>query len=232
MLAAVNQYRSALHGETFGYWRTLYENLITSRIVSQLSEQDPELPGRFVYYTLENYRHLNSLIGELDPWYADHKTEVDLYWEKAIDSVREFRRRKAQGDYAWAYPLITTKKGEPKVRPTFGDLIQLVDKDSICSKVYYRTTSAQGHGQLLWLPPITRPASSMSVSYDPYSTGDIARVLELTLPIYREIVSNAGSLGEGEFHRCMMKVASSAFVDVEGSVQAVKSKVPPSIGGQ
>ena len=47
LLAAVNQYRSALTDETFGYWRTLYENLIKSRFVLQFSEEDLELASRF-----------------------------------------------------------------------------------------------------------------------------------------------------------------------------------------
>ena len=170
LLAAVNQYRSALTDETFGYWRTLYENLIKSRFVLQFSEEDLELASRFVYYTLDGYRRLNALIGEFDPLYANRKTEVDRYWEDAIDGVRVYRQEKAEGDYAWAYPLVRNKQGVPKLRPTLRDLIELVDKDSIFSKVYYRTSSAQEHGQLLWSPPVTSVVGSGTATTGPNST--------------------------------------------------------------
>ena len=231
LLAAVNQYRSALTDETFGYWRTLYENLIKSRFVLQFSEEDLELASRFVYYTLDGYRRLNALIGEFDPLYANRKTEVDRYWEDAIDGVRVYRQEKAEGDYAWAYPLVRNKQGMPKLRPTLRDLIELVDKDSIFSKVYYRTSSAQEHGQLLWSPPVTSVVGVMSISYDPFSTGNIARMLELTLPVYREIVSNAGSSCKDPVHRCLMAILDLAFDEVETSVKVVKSRVPVSLGG-
>ena len=54
LLAAVNQYRSALTDETFGYWRTLYENLIKSRLLLRYSQMDEELAGRFVYTLWNN----------------------------------------------------------------------------------------------------------------------------------------------------------------------------------
>ena len=231
LLADVNQYRSALTDETFGYWRTLYENLIKSRFVLQFSEEDLELASRFVYYTLDGYRRPNALIGEFDPLYANRQTEVDRYWEDAIDGVRVYRQEKAEGDYAWAYPLVRNKQGMPKLRPTLRDLIELVDKDSIFSKVYYRRSSAQEHGQLLWSPPVTSVVGVMSISYDPFSTGNIARMLELTLPVYREIVSNAGSSCKDPVHRCLMAILDLAFDEVETSVKVVKSRVPVSLGG-
>ena len=231
LLAAVNQYRSALTDETFGYWRTLYENLIKSRFLLQYSQEDQELAGRFVYHTLEKYRQLNSLIGKFDPSYADRKTDVDRYWEDAIDCVRVHRREEAKGQYAWAYPLVPRKDGLPNVQPSLRDLIDLVDKGSLFAEVYYRTSSAQEHGQLLWSPPITSVVGVMSISYDPFSTGSIARMLELTLPIYREIVCNAGSWCEDSVHRSLMAIVDLAFSEVDRSVQAVKSSVPASLGG-
>ena len=231
LLAAVNQYRSALTNETFGYWRTLYENLIKSRFVLQFSEEDPELADRFVYYTLEEYRRINSLIAEFYPLSADRKAEVDRYWENAIDGVRVHRQEGAKGDYAWAYPLVRNRNGMPNRQPRLSDLMNLVDANSIAAKVYYRTSSSQGHGQLLWSPPVTSVVGVMSISYDPFSTGNIARMLELTLPVYREIVANAGLSCEDPVHRCLMAIADSACEEVERSAQVVKSRVPASLGG-
>ena len=226
LLAAVNQYRSALTGETFGYWRTLYENLVKSRFVLKFSEQDPELPGRFMYHALEEYRRLNSLIRKFDSSYAEHKAEVDLYWKNAIDGFRGYHKPGAKGQYAWAYPLVKGKREKPNPQPTLRHLMDMVDKGSPYADVYYSTSSAQEHGQLLWSPTVTSVVRVMSVSYDPYSTGDIARMLELTLPVYREIISNAGLSREDMIHRCLMEIANLAFDELEGSVQAVKATVP------
>ena len=225
LLAALNQYRSALTNETFGYWRTLYENLIKSRFLLKYSH-DQELAGRFVYHTLQKYRQLNSLIGKFDPSYADWKTDVDRYWEDAIDGVRVHRRKEAKGEYAWAYPLVRRKDGLPNVQPSLRDLINLVDEGSLFAEVYYRTSSAQEHGQLLWSPPVTSVIGVMSISYDPFSTGNVARMLEMTLPVYREIVCNAGALSEDSVHRSLMAIVDLAFREVDRSVQAVKSSVP------
>ena len=231
LLAAVNQYRSALTDETFGYWRTLYENLIKSRLLLRYSQMDEELAGRFVYHTLEQYQHLNSLVGRFGTSDADRRPEVDRYWEGAIDRVRVYRREKAKGQYAWAYPLVLRKNGTPKVQPSLRDLIDLVDKGSLYAEVYYRTSSAQEHGQLLWSPPVTSVVSGISHSYDPYSTGNIGRMLELTLPVYHEIVGNAGVSSQDSVHRCLLEIIELAFGEIDRSVLAVMARVPAYLGG-
>ncbi len=55
LFATVNQLRSALTQDTFGYWRTLYETLVKSRFIFRFTEKDTELPGRFLYYTNSSY---------------------------------------------------------------------------------------------------------------------------------------------------------------------------------
>ena len=231
LLAAVNQYRAGLAGETFGYWRTLYENLIKSRFLMRFGQQDLELAGRFMHHTLRKYRDFNSLMAEFYPLSSETKAEADSYWENAVNSVEAYHRKEAKGDYAWAYPLVKGKGGKPNPQPTFRHLVDMVDPGSIYAEVYYRTSSAQEHGQLLWSHPITAVVNSMSIGYDPYSTGDVVRMLELTLPVYRETVSNAGASLGNPVYRCLMETAELGFEEVERSVAVFKSQVGVSLGG-
>ena len=55
VFATVNQLRSALTQDTFGYWRTLYETLVKSRFIIGFVSQDVDLPGRYLYSTNSSY---------------------------------------------------------------------------------------------------------------------------------------------------------------------------------
>ena len=70
LFAVVNQLRSGLWQDAFGFLRTLHETLVKSRFLRKRTEEDSDLPGRFFYYTNATYLRLYREFASI---YDDHR---------------------------------------------------------------------------------------------------------------------------------------------------------------
>ena len=221
LFATVNQLRAGLASETFVYWRTLYEILIKSRFMLRFSEEDADLPGRFMYYTNSAYlKFYLKFTLEDDP----HAQDND--WKQAERKYKaHYGKQVGKGDYGWAYPLIEKRDGMPERRPTFRQIMDKVDKGSEFSERYYRVSTAKSHGQFLWSPLMVR-SEGRGTHIDPFSVGDIALIMELMMPLFEEILENtAESCGKPE-HSVVMGIVKAAIADINNSVAEIKASDP------
>ncbi len=226
LFATVNQLRAGLASETFVYWRTLYEILIKSRFMLRFSEEDADLPGRFMYYTNSAYlKFYLKFTLEDDP----HAQDND--WKQAEKKYKaHYGKQVGKGDYGWAYPLIEKRDGMLERRPTFRQIMDKVDKGSEFSERYYRVSTAKSHGQFVWNPLMVRP-EGRGTYIDPFSVGDIALIMELMMPLFEEILENtAESCGKPE-HGVVMGIVKAAIADINNSVAEIKASKPEMHGG-
>jgi hypothetical protein len=221
LFATVNQLRAGLASETVVYWRTLYEILIKSRFMLRSSEEDADLPGRFMYYTNSAYlKFYLKFTLEDDP----HAQDND--WKQAERKYKaHYGKQVGKGDYGWAYPLIEKRDGMPERRPTFRQIMDKVDKGSEFSERYYRVSTAKSHGQFVWNPLMVRP-EGRGTHIDPFSVGNIALVMDLMMPLFEEILENtAESCGKPE-HSVVMGIVKAAIADINNSVAEIKASDP------
>ena len=170
--ATVNQLRSALSEDTFGYLRTLHETLIKSRFLKEHAESDPDLPGRFSYYTNTTYLDFYRRFAPEDDEHAS-----DNMWTQAERFYEGRFQKQGKGDYGWAYPLVKSRIGKPILKPTFKHLMDAVDAHSPFSQVYYDVSTSKTHGQFIWSPLMVRP-EGRGTHLDAFNVGHTGLVLD------------------------------------------------------
>ena len=226
VFATVNQLRSALTQDTFGYWRTLYETLIKSRFILRFTEQDTELPGRFLYSTNSRYLQFYTRLAP-----TDDKHAADNMWSEAEKQyAHRYRQKMGKGEYGWAYPLIENKKGQPIEKPSFGQLIDAVDKGSKFSDIYYDVATAKSHGRFVWSPLMVRP-EGRGTHVDAFSVGGIALVLELMMPLFEEVLENTTPSCSTPEHGVVMDIVKAIISDIRDSIATIKASDPDTHGG-
>ena len=217
----VNQLRSALTQDTFGYWRTLYETLVKSRFIKRYSLQDVDLPGRFLYYNNSSYLQFYRMFAPADDIHASSNM-----W---IKSERQFENRfpdkTGKGDYGWVYPILKSKKNIPIKKPTFRLLINCVDKDSTFSEIYYQVATSKTHGRFIWNPLMVRP-EGRGVTFDPFSVGEIGLVLDLTMPVFEETLENTAQTCTTPEHGIVRDIVRDLFKNLSDSVAEIKASDP------
>ena len=220
LFAIVSQLRSALADDTFVYLRTLHETLVKSRFLNKYTEQDPDLPGRFIYYTNKSYKKFYERFAELygENYAKDMWIETEKYYQDKI-------KPEAKGDYAWAYPLIEEENGEPKKRPTFGDLRNAVDNESTFSAFYYDVAAEKIHGKFIWTPLMVRP-QAREFRFDPFSDENTGLVLDLMLPMYEEVIENTASTCVTSSHALIMAVVKVVLEDIRNATRAAIASNP------
>ncbi len=226
LFATVNQLRAGLAEETFVYWRTLYETLIKSRFMLQFSKKDADLPGRFMYYTDSAYSEFYSMFAPKNDPHAQ-----DNPWIEAERRFKTRYEREGKGDYKWVYPLIKKRDGMPDRRPTFRQMMDIVDKGSRFSEIYYNVSTAKSHGQFVWNPLMVHPIKARSTHIDPFSTGNIALVMELMMPLFEEILENTTESCSKLEHSVVMGIVKAAIADINNSIAEIKASDPGMHGG-
>lgn len=225
LFATVNQLRTGLASETFVYWRTLYETLVKSRFIVKFSEEDADLPGRFMYYTNSAYLKFYSMFAPEDDPHAQNNM-----WVETERQYEERYKKHGKGDYGWAYPLIKKKDGTPVFRPTLRQIIDKVDKGSKFSRIYYDVSTAKSHGQFVWSPLMIRP-EGRGTHIDSFSLGHIGLAIDLMMPPFEEILEKTvESCGKTE-HSVVMGIVKAVIADINNSVAEIKSSNPEMHGG-
>lgn len=220
VFATVNQLRSGLSSDTFGYLRTLYETLVKSRFLKEYADSEPDLPGKLAYYTNTTYLDFYCRFAPVED-----ETALNNMWVEAERYYDARFQKDGRGDYGWAYPLVKSKNGQPKLRPTFRDLMDIVDKDSAFSEIYYDVSTSKTHGEFLWSPLMVR-AEGRGTHVDSFNVGDIGLVLDLMLPLFEEILENTGPSCTVGRHGVVMSIIRVIFKDIRESVAAVKESNP------
>lgn len=220
VFATVNQLRSALPEDTFGYLRTLHETLVKSRLLKEYTQSDSDLPGRFAYYTnavyLDFYRHFVP---------ADDEHASDNTWIEAERFYEGRFQKQGKGDYGWVYPLLRSGNGKPIIQPSFRHLMDAVDADSPFLQVYYDESTSKTHGQFVWNPLMVRTAGR-GTQVDSFSVGQIGLVLDLMLPLFEEILGNTTTTCTVREHATVMSIVKAIFKDVRESVATIKASEP------
>ena len=106
--AIVNQLRSALPNDTFGYLRTLHEASVKSRFLEKFSGVDPDLAARLWCWTDTAYFNFYQSLAPVDD---PHK--ADNMWAVAQHQYDSRFRSSGKGDYPWAYPLVKKRAATP-----------------------------------------------------------------------------------------------------------------------
>ena len=221
VFSTVNQLRSALTEDTFGYWRTLYETLVKSRFIIRFASQDVDLPGRFLYYTNSSYLEFYEMFAPADDIHAS----TNMWIKSERQFANRFPDKTGKGDYGWVYPLLKSKKDIPIKKPTFRLLINCVDNDSKFSEIYYQVATSKTHGRFIWKPLMVRPRGR-GTTVDPFNVGGIGLVLDLTLPVFEEILENTAQTCATPKHGIVWDIVRSIFKDVRDSVSEIKASDP------
>ena len=219
VFATVNQVRSALAQETLPYLRTLHEIYVKSRFLDRFSVVDPNLPGRFSYYNNSTYLDYYLRFGPSD---ALH--DADNSWAKAEKFFASRHQKVGKGNYGWAYPHILSRKSKPNMQPTFRHLMDEVDGESAFYKSYYEVSSSKAHGEFIWGTSLAGAAGVGYVGLDSYSTGGIAIVLELMLPLFEDILKNTASSCSLPKQVLVMDVATATIKGVDDSVKGIEER--------
>ena len=119
----------------------------------------------------------------------DHHLQLPMWVETQQHFQSKFGELRG-GDYGWACPLIKLENGDPKQRPTFRDLMEDVDVDSAFSRLYYDVSTSKTHGELIWNPLMVFP-DAREFSFDSFGVEGIGLVLDLMIPMFKEILRNA-----------------------------------------
>ena len=226
VFATVNQLRGALSQDTFGYWRTLYETFVNSRFILRFTVQDAEVPGRFLYHT--NSRYLKFFNRFVPP--DDEHASDNMWTEAGKHYASRFPQWAGKGEYGWAYPLITNKRGQATKKPSFGQLIDAVDKGSRFSDVYWDVATSKSHGRFVWNPLMVR-AEGRGTHIDGFNVGGIALVLELMIPLFKEILENTAPSCGTPAHGVVMDIVKALIEDIGASVAKIKASNPSMHGG-
>ena len=224
LFAIVNQLRSALADDTFVYLRTLHETLVKSRFLRKYTEEDPDLPGRFIYYTNKAYKKFYER-------FAQHygQNAAKRMWIETEEHYKDKIQPNAKGDYAWAYPLVKDGNGNAKVRPTFFDLRKAVDNESAFSTFYYDVAAEKTHGKFVWNPLMIQP-EARCVRFESFSDENTGLVLDLMLPMYEEMIENTASTCITPSHALVMSVVKAVLKDIRNAVRAAIASNPERYG--
>ena len=77
--AIVNQNRSALAAETFGYLRAMHEILVKSHFLRKHVGNDPDLPGRYILHVSKTYAEINRKVTLI---YGDNRAQSN--WDSVV----------------------------------------------------------------------------------------------------------------------------------------------------
>ena len=221
VFATVNQLRVALTQDTFGYWRTLYETFVKSQFLSRFTEEDADLPGRFSYYTNSMYLEFYRKFAPADDEHASDNT-----WVKSEEFYASRYNKKGKGSYGWAYPLILTSNRQPQRRPTFRQLAEAADKNSASLNKYYDVATSKTHGQFILGDTGISPSLSGSIYSDPFNTGNIALVLEFTIPHFEKVLVNACASCTNPEHRYVLGIWRTVISETNKAISDIKSTNP------
>ena len=221
VFATVNQLRSALTEDTFGYWRTLYETLVKSRFLIRFASEDVDLPGRFLYHTNSRYLKFYKMFAPANDRHATN----NMWIEAETQFESRFPERTGKGDYGWVYPILKSKKNIPIKKPNFRLLIDHVDKGSRFSEIYYNVATSKTHGSFIWNPLMVRP-EGRGVTFDPFSVGGIGLVMDLTMPVFKEILENTVQTCATPEHGIIRDIVRAIFENVNDSIADIKAADP------
>ena len=220
VFAVVNQMRSALPDDTFGYLRTLHEAYVKSRFLVEFSPQDPDLAARLWYHTDTMYWGLYKKFAPANDPYASTNM-----WAAARPDYGPRFYPQGKGQYGWSFPFVKTKSGSPNKKPTFRDLMDLVDRGSSFSQVYYEVSTSKSHAEMILNPLMVGP-EGRGTHLDSFSVGHIGLVMDLMLPLYEDILENAARSCSVPDHGVVMSFVSEAFRDIKEMVDAVRATDP------
>ena len=218
VFATVNQLRAALTEDTFGYWRTLYETFVKSQFLLQFTAEDADLPGRFSYYTNSMYLEFYRKFAPVDDEHTSDNT-----WAKSEEFYANRYSNEGKGSYGWAYPLILTSKRQPHRRPTFRQLAEAVDKNSASLKQYYAVATSKTHGQFIMGGGGLRPSLARSISGDSFGVGNIALILEFTMPHFEKVLLNACVSYTTPEHRHVLGILRTVIAETNKVITDIKS---------
>ena len=217
LFAIVNQLRSALWQDTFGYLRTLHETFVRSHILKKYAAQHPDLPEKFIYYTNASYLNFYKLFASIH-----NSNKVLEMWEDLDQSYQKKFGDADKGDYGWACGLVVAKNGMPKSRPTFQDLRDLVDRDSIFSQLYYDVSTSKSHGEMIWNPLMVYP-DAREFRFHSFSAEGTGLVLSLMLPLFTEILENTQSTCTTSEHSTVTSVIRLILKELQESVDVTRA---------
>ena len=215
VFATVSQLRAALVDETFGYWRTLYETSVTSQFLVQFTKLDPDLPGRFSRYTNSIYL---DFYNRFSP--SDGERMTGNTWSDAEEFYARQYRITGKGQYGWAHPSISARK------PTFRQVAEAIDGNPAFLNKYYAFATSKTHGRFILGFDGIRPSRSKVISFDPFTTGNIASVLEFTIPLFETVLVNAGAFCSKTEHKYVLNAARTIIAEMCDEVTAIKAKDP------
>ena len=221
LFAVVNQLCSGLPNDTFGYLRTLHETFIKSHFLKKHAKEDPDLPGRFLYYTnatyLEFYRRFADIYGA--------NAAENMWIETDQEYESRFQNLEVKGDYGWACPLVKLENGKPNSRPTFHDLMKDVDVDSAFGKAYYDMSTSKTHGELIWNPVMVFPYTRR-FRFDSFTGETIGLVIDLMLPLFEGILENTAPSCTSPEHAVVIPIVKAIIEDVRKSVAEIRASNP------
>ena len=192
--------------------------------MKKYTEDDPDLPGRFIYHTNAAYKKFYERFAE---FYGENAAKG--MWIKTEEGYQGKIQSGARGDYAWAYPLVVKENGEPKNRPTFRDLIRSVDENSTFFRLYYDVAAEKAHGKFIWNPLMIQP-DARRFRFDPFSAENTGLVIDLMLSMYEEVIENTGSTCLTSSHTLVMSVVKAVLEDVRNSARAAIASNPELYG--
>ena len=215
LFAITNQIRSALPSDTFGYLRTLHEIVVKSLFLRKHTEDDPDLPARYLLHITRTYaqlyREVSLLYGE--------EGELEQTWQSALQFYESRFGIKGKGDYGWAHPSVKNR------RPTFRDLMDDCGGDLLFSDFYYSMSTSKTHGDLVWNPLVVLP-DARSFRIDAFGQGGIGLVMELAMPLAKEIMASICPSCVVPEHARVMSVVEAIIQHVQDSLRPVIEKDP------
>ena len=223
LFVITNQLRLALADDSFVLLRSLHETLVKSRFLKKHTRDDPDLPGRFMCHTNAVYKRFYERFAAI---YGPNAAES--MWAGTEEYFKSRVHPEAEGSYAWAFPLIMKRNGEPKKNPTFHDLRKDVDQDSTFSKVYYDVATEKTHGRFIWNPLMVRP-DARKFRFDPFNGENTELVMDLMLPMFTEVIENTGSSCGTPEHAAVMSVVGALIRDIQRAVRETAASIaePP-----
>ena len=155
----------------------------------------------------------NLFRGSLEMW-----ADLDRQYAKRFGKVR-------RGPYGWTYPTIKSDDGQPIKRPTFKDLMEDVDPNSPFSQIYYGVSTSKTHGEMVWNPLMVFP-DAREFRFHSFSGEGIGLVLNLTLPLYEEVIDNTESRCRVSQHGLVRSVARAIVEDLRDSITQITASNP------
>ena len=100
-----------------------------------------------------------------------------------------------------------------------------VDENSAFSQIYYDVSTSKTHGEFLWSPLMVRP-EGRGTHLDSFNVGHIGLVLDLMLPLFKEVIENTAPSCTLRQHGVVMAIMGAIFMDIGQCVARIKASNP------